>query len=295
MIVQCGRQIAVEEIEQIRQTVGTFWRLSRYELAETVCEHLGWHTVSGGNKVDACLKLLSRLETDGLIRLPEKREQSKKVCKVPVITDRTRAQGQVVGTLSDIGPVSLRVVREPEEAGLFNEYVSRYHYLGYKQPFGCHLRYFIESGCGRLGCILFSGAARALRARDRWIGWGKDERLRNLGFVVNNGRFLIFPWVQVRYLASHVLGKIVRRLVQDWSKRWGYGPVLLETFVDPRYFAGTCYRAAGFKYLGMTTGQGLVREGKSYQTSPKRIFVRPLVGNFRQVLCSPQTAGRASS
>jgi hypothetical protein len=292
VIVQCGRQIGAEELEEIRQTVETFWRLSRWELAQTVCEHLGWHTVAGGNKVDACMKLLRRLEAQGMIRLPAKREQPDKICKQPAITDRTQPQEEVLGKLADIGPARLRVVEEGEEAGLFNEYVNRYHYLGYKRPFGCHLRYFIE-GAGRiLGCLLFSGAAKAMRARDRWIGWSEAERLSNLGFVANNGRFLIFSWVKVRYLASHVLGKVVRCLGPDWQKRWGYRPALLETFVDPLYFEGTCYQAAGFRYLGMTSGVGLVRAGKSYQTSPKKIFVRPLADNFREVLCSQPAVGR---
>lgn len=286
MIIQCGRQISSGEIHQIKETVDTFWRLSRQEIAETVCEHLGWHTVSGGNKVDACLKLLKRLEDRGILRLPDKRGTPKMTFKAPEITDRTAPQAEVSGKLSGIGPVMLRVIKQRQEAEIFNEYVSRYHYLGYKKPFGCHLRYFAESQGTVLGCLLFSGAAKALRKRDQWIGWSQQERLRNLGFVVNNGRFLIFDWVNVRYLASHVLGQAIRRIRRDWQQRWGYRPVLLESFVDPRYFEGSCYRAANFEYLGMTSGQGLVRKAKSYQTSPKKIFVRPLVNNFRLILCS---------
>lgn len=293
MIVQCGRHIKTEELEQIRETVETFQRLSQSEIAQTVCEHLGWHTASGGNKVDACRKLLKRLEAKGLISLPGKRDCPPRICKQPVATNRTRPQEPVVGTLSDIEPVRLRVVKDKEETALFNEYLSRYHYLGYKQPFGCHLRYFVESAETILGCMLFSGAARTLRSRDQWIGWNANDRLKNLGLVVNNGRFLIFPWVNVRYLASHALGKVVSGIGRHWQKRWDYRPVLLETFVDPQYFDGTCYRAANFKYLGMTRGIGLVREGKRYQTSPKKIFVYPLVDNFRQVLCSPDALGRA--
>jgi hypothetical protein len=121
-----------------------------------------------------------------------------------------------------------------------------------------------------------------------------NERLRNLGYVVNNGRFLIFPWVKVRYLASHVLGQVVKVLGRHWQQRWRYRPVLLESFVDPQYFDGTCYRAANFEYLGMTTGMGLVRKGKRYTTSPKKIFVYPLVDNFRQILCAQVTVGRAA-
>ena len=196
MIVQCGRQIKTEELKQIRDTVETFWRLSQKELAQTVCEHLGWHTVSGSNKVDACLKLLKYLEAKGVLRLPGKRDSLRKrgkQHKPPVLTDRTRPQEPVMGKLSDIGPVRLKVIKDKDHTALFNEYVSRYHYLGYKQPFGCYLRYFVEGAGSILGCILFSGAAKALRPRDRWIGWSANERLQNLGYVVNNGRFLIFP------------------------------------------------------------------------------------------------------
>lgn len=293
MLVQCGRQIKAEELEQIQETVETFPRLSQSELAHTICEHLGWHTASGGNKVTACMKLLRRLEAQGAIRLPNKRGKLTGSYNPPVITDRTQPQRQISGKLSQIGSVSLRVASDDQETELFNEYVDRYHYLGYKRPFGCHLRYFVESAGGLLGCMLFSGAAKALTARDRWIGWSKNERLRNLGFVVNNARFIIFPWVEVRYLASHVLGKVVRGLRHDWHKRWGYRPVLLESFVDPTHFDGTCYRAANFEHLGLTSGKGLVREGKSYKTSPKKIFVRPLADNFRQVLCSQHAGGEA--
>lgn len=292
MIVQCGRQIKSEELAQIRETVETFWRLSQWELAQTVCEHLGWHTASGGNKVDACLKLLKRLEAQGRIRLPAKRDSSPKSCKPPTASHRTQPQEPVVGKLSDIGPIRLRVVQGKEDTALFNEYLSRYHYLGYKKPFGCHLRYFVEGASSKLGCMLFSGAAKALTPRDQWIGWSANERLRNLGFVINNGRYLIFPWVKVRYLASCALGKAVRDLGRHWQQRWDYRPVLLETFVDPQYFDGTCYRAANFRYLGMTRGMGLIRQGQSYATSPKKIFVYPLADNFRQVLCSADMVGR---
>ncbi len=293
MIVQCGRQIKKEEIAQIRETVETFCNLSRTELAHTVCEHLEWHTASGGNKVDACMKLLKILEDRGVIQLPakqDKRDIRYKPGKQPVVNNKPLAQGPVEGKLKDIGPINLRVVMDKEETLLFNEYLRHYHYLGYKRPFGCFLRYFIEGSDTILGCLLFSGAAKALKSRDQWIGWSPNERLRNQGFVVNNGRFLIFPWVKVRYLASHVLGKVIKVLAKDWQQRWGYQPVLLETFVDPQYYAGTCYQAANFKYLGMTSGMGLRRQGKSYTTNPKKIFVYPLVDNFQQIL-SPDTVG----
>jgi hypothetical protein len=285
-VVQCGREISVSEMEEIRETVATFHRLSRGELAMTICEHLEWYSVTGSPKVDACVKLLEKLESQGLLSLPQKQVVSRKGQRTPCPTERTEPRTQMGCSLADVGGVRLDVVWGREETELWNEYVHRYHYLGYKRPFGCFARYFIESDHGRLGCLLFSGAAKALRERDRWIGWSESSRLRNLGLVVNNTRFVIFSWVKVKNLASHVLSQAVRRIRDDWEERWSYRPVLLETFVDPRYFAGTCYRASNWRYLGMTTGEGLVRKGKRYATSPKKIFVQPLVDDFRTVLCS---------
>lgn len=281
---QCGREVNRDDIVQIQETVATFGGLSRCELAQTVCEHLEWRTASGSNKVDACLKLLEKPELQGYFRLPVKHVFSQKALVKPIITERTQPESEIVGSLSDVGRVNLRIAADRGERGLWNEFISRYHYLGYKHPFGYPLRYFIESERAKLGCMLFSGAAKSIGIGDRWIGWNDGDRLRKLAWVVNNTRFLIFPWVNVKNLASHVLGQVARRIAQDWQKIWGYRPVLLETFVDPRYFQGTCYLAANWQYLGMTTGEGLVREGKSYTTSPKLIFMLPLVRDFRSVL-----------
>src|SRR5208282_6237994 len=228
-VVQCGREISGEEIAQIQETVATFWRLSRVELVETICKHMGWHTASGTNKVDACAKLLEKLESQGLLKLPEKRGLCTGKVREPAITERTAPAPAIEGSIKEAGEVGLKVVIDKEESALWKEYVNRYHYLKYKKPTGCYLRYFIESGQGRLGCLLFAGAAQSIGVRDRWIGWSARERLLNLGYIVNNTRFLIFPWVKVRNLASHVLGAAGRRIRDDWEERWNYRPVLLET------------------------------------------------------------------
>ena len=292
-IFQCGREITREQLSEILETVGLFPSLSRKELAATICEHLGWVTLAGNNKLDACAKLLEKLENKGLVRLPAKQEQyrRKRIQRPIVLTSRTDRRAAISGNLKDIGQVSVEVVVDKESTGLWNEYVSRYHYLGYKQPFGYFLRYFIESEQGILGCLLFAGAAKALGVRDRWIGWREPDRLRNLAWVINNGRFLIFPWVSVKNLASHVLGQVNRCLQADWHQRWGYSPVLMETFINPAQYCGSCYKAANWQYLGMTTGEGLVRKGKRYRTSPKMILVKPLVKAFRSLLCSQQLKG----
>jgi len=284
-LVNCGRVISATELADIVETVKLCSGLSRSELALTIAEHLDWRSASGSLKLDACVKFLEKLESQGLTKLPEKQASSAKGLKQPIFTERTAAGNVLVGKVGELGRVLVQPALESEAIGLWNEYVSRYHYLGYQQPFGCSLRYFITSESGLLGCLLFCGAAKALRERERWVGWTTEQRRRNIGYVVNNSRFLVFPWVQVKNLASHALGPI-RRLGADWQQRWGYQPVMVETFVDPERYAGTCYLAANWLYLGNTTGQGLARKGKNYTSSPKKIFAKPLADDFRKRLCS---------
>lgn len=289
--VQCGRRFSEQEIEQICETVRLFPCLAVTELTETICEHLGWYTAGGGLKAQACEKLLEKLEGEGLLRMPRKRGM-RKWKQTLRITGRTDAGAAIEGSLRDVGAVGLEVV-EGEEKQLCNEYLERYHPLGYRQPFGYRMRYFIGSDVGRLGCLLFGGAAKSLGARDRWIGWSPTQRLQRLAWVTNLNRHLIFPWVHVRNLSSHVLGKLLRRIAGDWEARWGYRPVLMETFVDPREHEGSSYKAAGWYEVGLSTGEGLVRAGEQYRTGPKKIFVKPLSSGFRTLLCSepPRSEG----
>jgi hypothetical protein len=295
-LVHVGRAISAEELALIEETVELFPALSRSELAHTICDHLGWYTASGSYKRDACLELLQRLAAQGLVQLPARRLRSPPRRRARALrwTPQTDPGPEVRGGLGELGGVRLRVVEDRGEREVWNEYVGRYHYLGYKPPAGFRLRYFVESEQGRMGCVLLGGAARAIAVRDRWIGWTRGQRLRNLGWVVNNGRFLLFPWVQVRNLASHVLGQVARQVREDWHARWGYRPVLLETFVDPARYRATSYRASGWELVGQTTGQGLVRRGKQYRTTAKQVYVRPLVRGFREQLCSESLGGRGA-
>jgi hypothetical protein len=294
-VIQGGREVTADELEQIRATVELFPNLARSELAHTVCEHLGWRAATGRNKLAACLSLLERLEGQGLITLPVKSGgvRGYRLTR-PAMSARTDARAGVACGLAELGRVWLGSAGAGEEEELWNEYVDRYHYLGYRKPFGCPLRYFVQSERGVVGCVLFAGAAKAITVRDEWIGWTAEQRLLNLPWVVGNSRFLILPWVQVPHLASHILGMVGRQVVGDWHRRWGYRPVLMETFVDPERFRGTCYEAAGWVNLGRTTGRGLVRAGRSYTTTQKLVFMRPLDRDFRAKLCSEGLEGRVS-
>jgi hypothetical protein len=267
-------------------------------LARTICEHWGWVTASGSHKVTACLKVLEAWEHQGLLRLPPKRPMTRwrtDQASGAVPTSRTHPGAPLVGSLSEAGGVELELVQGQDRSRLWNEYVDRYHYLGYRQPMGCSLRYFIQSQAGLVGCLLMAGAARAIQVRDQWIGWDRARRQQHLPWVINNTRLLIFPWVRLRHLGSHVLGQLARRVRPDWQQRWGYGPLLMESFVDPEKFLGTCYRAAGWRELGSTTGRGLPRAQAPYASTPKRIYVQALAQDFRERLCGGPLQGRVEA
>jgi hypothetical protein len=283
--VQSGRAFSAEEIAQLRETVAWLPGLARKELAATLCEHLHWHTLTGTPKIHACGQLLERLQMAGLVQLPAVRPARRAAVRaqpdVPTWDERP-----VWGPLSALGPVHLEVVQTPVQVAQWKRAVACHHPLGERGGFGYRLRYFIGAGERVLGCVLLAGAARALAVRDAWIGWDAAARQANLVRVLNNSRFLLFPHVQVAHLASHVLGQLARRVAADWQRHWGFAPLLLETFVDPQRYRGTCYRAAGWQVLGQTSGRGLARPGKTYRSHPRLVLVKPLQADWRTRLCS---------
>ncbi|TLY32153.1 MAG: DUF4338 domain-containing protein [Ignavibacteria bacterium] len=286
-VVLSGRVFSAREVEQLQETVGVFSKLSRFELAQTLCEHLGWVTAKGHYKVDACLKALRKLEQLGQIQLP--RVQACRVRQAkPLGWGEPTDPGQpVVGSVEDFEPVELEAVESSPQMKLWNQYLGRYHYLGYQRPFGAHQRYFIVSRKAeprRLGCLLFAASAWAVAVRDEWIGWSATVRAQRLNWVVNNSRFLIFPWVRLANLASRALALATRRVGLDWQRRYGYRPVLLETFVDPQRYRGTCYQAANWIRLGETAGRGRLDRHKRYLSTRKLVYVYPLRPDFRRVL-----------
>lgn len=281
-----GRYFTTQELQEIKETIRMFPKLSRNELANTICEIFDWVTPTGQYKLASCLQLLEKLKAQGTVTLPAKKEFKTNNKKQINFGPRTAPAEAVEGYVNDLEPIDLKPVRDLEDIRLWNEYVHRYHTLGYKRPFGAHQRYFINSGVSEqpLGCILFAAAAWALAARDEWIGWTKVDRSLRVNLIVNNTRFLIFPWVYVKNLASKALSLAVKRIGYDWQKRYGYTPVLLETFVDPTKYRGTCYQAANWIYLGQTTGRGRTDRYKKKLFTSKHIYVYPLVTGFRSYL-----------
>src|ERR1051325_8612922 len=282
-----GRRFSRKQLAKVQETVRQFPQLSRTELAHTLCEHLNWKTPNGKDKVESCLTLLEKLEAEGVVSLPAKQARQASQRRVPVLENEP-PEPPIQAALHTLMPIQLEAASSggaDREQG--KAHLQTCHFLGYRQPVGPPLGYLIGSQPRqqRLRCLLFSAsAAWALAPRDHWIGWDPQHRRKLLHLVLSNDRFLIFPWVDVSHLATHGLALATRQIADDWVRTFGYRPVLMETFVEPRMFSGTCYRAANWQFLGLTQGRGRLAPDHQSRISKKEIFVYPLQSDWRQHL-----------
>lgn len=273
----------------VQEVVESCRGLSRFELAQTVCELLDWRRQHGGLKARECRDLLEQLEREGRIALPDKRPGRPIGARTKVPLSEAGQPGSPVrGSVETLGPVMVELVKDERHRRLFRELVGRYHDLGYRTPFGAQMRYLVWEAAEQrrvLGAVQLSSPAWRLAVRDRWIGWSEQVRRRNLQRLVNNSRLLVLPWVQSSNLVSRVLSLLMRRLPEDWAARYGVEPLLVETLVDSSRYRGTCYRAANWIELGATTGRGRMdREHERHGLAPKTVLVYPLVRDARRRL-----------
>jgi len=285
-----GRIFSDSDIAEIKDITDTFHCLSRNEIAGTVCDCLGWYRSNGKYKQRECYEFLNLLEQQGIIQLPPIRRTRPRGVRTHIVkTPLGEERSKVVGQLNDFAPVGLTSVNGKEKLQLWKELIERYHYLGFKVPFGAHLRYFFHVTVNGkktvAGCLQFSSPAWRIACRDRWIGWDDEVRGKNLQYIINNSRFLILPWINIKNLASKVLGLALGCVADDWEKRYGIHPVLAETMVDPSRYEGTCYKAANWIKIGRTSGRGRMdRRNERLGQSPKMVYVYPLRHDFKDIL-----------
>lgn len=278
----CGRTFGPSELDLMRQVAREFSGLGVTEIARTICELLEWTRPSGGLKNHECRQLLERLQGEGFLQLPAVRNLGGRGPRRMDISRACLEPAPVACALSECEPLALALVDGPAESRRWREQMERHHYLGCRVPFGAHLRYWARNRQRELACLLWTSPAWKMRAREAWIGWSDEQRRRNLQLIVNNGRFLILPWVQVKGLASRILSLSARQLPRDWESHYGHRPLLLETLVDTNRFHGTCYRAANWIHVGQTAGRGRMdRAHKAHGHAVKDIYVYPLVRNAK--------------
>lgn len=293
-IAFCGHQLSAEELRLIRDTIHDFPALSLTELSRTICELLDWRRPTGALKDHECYLFLQRLKDRGwLSSLPSIRRTTPRGPRIVVLNHESDPQSPILGSVAAYAPLEFDLISDAASRALFRQYIQRYHYLGYRVPFGAQLRYFVRSQRlpeRILACLLFSSAAWKMAPRDRWIGWRDQARSLNLARVVSNSRFLILPWVEVSGLASKILSMAAQQLSEDWLSVYQVSPLLLESLVDPQRFSGTCYRAANWIHVGTTQGRGRMDRKQDVQRHVKEIFVYPLHPHARELLCRmPET------
>jgi hypothetical protein len=281
--------ITAPQVEFIRQLIAAHPGATRRRLSLLLCEAWGWKQSNGAPRDMVCRGLLLGLHRAGHIALPAARLGSFNPA-TRYRGPRWKAEAVEVDTtrlavpLSALRPLQFRNVRRTPEEALFNSLIEQYHPLRYVQPVGEHVKYTVYATGRPVACLAWSSAPRHLGARDRYIGWSAEARRRNLRFLAYNPRFLIVPWVQVKHLASHILGEMARRISSDWERSYGHPIYFLETFVDPERHRGTCYRAANWVVMGRTTGRGKNCPNKRPNRSIKEVLGYPLTPRFRELL-----------
>lgn len=283
-MIVCGREVSPETLAQLQAEAAA---LSQRQRARRLCELSGWIGPSGRMPLSVARQAVVRLERAGT--LPPRSSGPVRLGPTPARKCSEPVElCPIECTLEELGPIEVVLVgsRSSRHYRIWKALLEQYHYLGAGPLCGAQLRYLVRCPRGWIGGVAFSAAARRLQGRDQWIQWSEVERRENLHRVVNNSRLLIAEPVKVPNLASHVLGLATGRLASDWLKKYGYEPVLLESFVDWKRFPGACYQAANWQAIGLSTGRGRQDRDHTAGLSKKVLWVYPLVKNFRAVLCA---------
>lgn len=282
----CAREFTDDELHWIAQLIEASPHLKRAPLSRLVCQRLNWVRADGSLKDMTCRVAMLRMQADGVITLPPSQlRQQRRRASFPA-SPATDAQAPTCVPVHELAALTMQPIdARHAHSRLWNEYMARYHYLGYTPMSGNQIRYCVHSGEQLVALLSFGASAWKLNDRERFIGWSEPERQKNLQLVVNNARFLILPWIQSKGLASKILALAARQLPRDWQQLYGYQPVLLETFVETPRHRGTCYKAANWTQIGQTVGRGK-KSAVHHQIIPiKDIWMFPLRKDFRAVLC----------
>ena len=275
-----------ERIAEINELIETNPEWNRTKLSKELCGIWDWRGENGQIKDISCRDVLRALDAGGKIKLPKRKAGGRmKGSGSEVVALMLHDTTPIEGLLSEIAPLSIEVVSVKNDLAEFKSYIAGYHYLGYDRNIGENIKYFVKDRHGQtLACLMFGSAAWKCDGRDKFIGWGRQSREKSLRYLTNNSRFLIFPWVKVPHLASHILSLICRRISNDWVTKYGHPLYMLETFVECNRFQGTCYKAANWIHVGKTTGRG--RDSKSHKAvlPIKDVLVYPLNKRFRELL-----------
>lgn len=279
----CGRSFTTTELDVIRDLAGAY--PTRRAIADAVCDTLGWLRPDGRRKDMSARVALNRMAADGLLTLPAARNGNGNGRHSRHAPDSLPLETPEIRTsLAGLGELRLVPVTGRAASARYNGLIRAHHYLGYTPLAGAQLRYLVETRAGTVAALAFAAAAWKCAPRDTHIGWDPDTRAANLHLIAGNARFLILPHVQVRNLASAILARAAQVLPRHWAARYGYAPVLLETFVEAGRFTGASYRAANWVRVGATKGRGKLDRTHAHALPVKDVYLYPLHRHYRQIL-----------
>jgi len=280
-----NRKITPKDIGLVKQLIDKNPSWGRTRLSKEICILWNWKTDNGTLKDMSCRNLLLRLQKQKIINLPGRKSGTNNAKRNSSIAYVLHSTLPTVAKLKEIAPLKITQVKEGFELSLFKCLLSLYHYLGFRAAAGENLKYMVYDRHDRpLACFAFGACAWACAPRDAFIGWDAKTRVNNLNFIANNVRFLILPWVKVEHLASHILSKVTKHISSDWQTKYGHPIYMLETFVECGRFKGTCYKAAGWHFVGKTKGRSRNDVYNTLKVPIKDIYLYPLIKRFRKKL-----------
>jgi len=288
-IITCqGRTIGQSELCWLRDVVREHPDWSRHKITKHICGHWRWRTHTGQLKTFAARSFIDKLEQRGLINLPPIRAAYQRAPRSPFPKQFTApARHPINSALCDISSLTIHIPNSNSyEDHCVGYYLAHFHYLRFNKTVGENIKFLIRDRFDRdVACLLFGSAAWKTDPRDTFIGWDQETRKSNINYLTNNTRFLILPWVRVPHLASHILGRVMHRIQQDWINKYGHPIHIVETFVERDRFKGTCYKAANWRCVGQTKGRSRQDRFMDLSVPVKDIYLYPLTRNFRKVLC----------
>ena len=279
-----GRSLSSRDIDYIKKVVETHWDYGRSHISRVLCDRWDWRQPNGRLKDRACRVMLLSLEQLGYLSLPPRKCEKNNTNALSFTNIPDFSTEPVVGKVGDFNSLKIEMVRRTDKERLWDYLVHTHHYLGNSGIVGSYLKYIVYLDDQIVACLGWGAAAWRVAVREQFIGWSQAQKKKQLHLIVNNVRFLILPWVQVKYLASRILATNIKVLPSDWHAFYSHPIVLLETFVDISRFHGTCYRASNWIHVGHTKGTAKRGNRHFYHGKTKAVYLYPLTNDFKEQL-----------
>lgn len=278
-----SRELNADDLSFIQSIIAKYYCKGRTYISQVLCREWQWFQPNGKLKEFAARDLLLRLEENKLIKLPPRINKNNNLKRKCFRETPSFIQKELCGSIGNYNKPAIKLASKADSY-LWNYLVEKYHYLGTPTLVGKHLKYLCFINDQIVACLAWASPVWKIKFRDQFIGWDEPAKRKNLHLIANNTRFLILPWIRIKFLASKLLALSIRCLQNDWLNTYGHPIYLLETFVDNSRFNGTCYQASNWIYVGQTKGNAKRGNAYHYHGQSKAIYLYPTDRRFRRFL-----------